>query len=139
MLLHKALEDCSPEVRAAAMLLFKGAASTEESDAILTLVMEGRRRTQRARYEYGGSMDDAARRTMPARIPAGLARMYEDCAKRRGLSTYAWVREALHRQWKRDTDPKRISKAAKRDRARKRAAALRLQTLLDKGVLPSER
>ena len=135
MELHKALIDCSPEVREAAMLLFKGAASAEESEAILTLVMEGRRRTQRARYEYGGSMEDAARRTMPARIPAGLARMYENCAKRRGLSTYAWVREALHRQWKRDTDPKRLGKAAKEERARKRDAARKLQMLLDKGVI----
>lgn len=133
MELTKALADCSPEVRAAALLLFQGAESAEESQAILTLVMDGRRRSQRARYEYGGPNDDGARVTMPARIPAGLAKAYQDCARRRGLSSYAWMREAMARQFRRDTDPKTIARAARRNRKKTREAARKLQKLLDEG------
>lgn len=132
MTLAKMLEDCTPEEREAALLLFKGAASTEESEAILTLVKAGRMRRQKAAYEAD---EDGGRITMPARIPAGLAKTYQDCARRRQLSTYAWMREAMHNQFRRDTDPRVIARAAKRNRKKNREAARKLQRLLDDGVL----
>ena len=132
MTLVKMLEDCTQEEREAAMLLFKGAATAEESQAILTLVRAGRMRRMKAAYETD---EDGGRITMPARIPAGLAKMYQDCARRRQLSTYAWMREAMHNQFRRDTDPRVISRAAKRNRKKNREAARRLQRLLDEGVL----
>ena len=130
MTLAKMLEDCTQEEREAAMLLFKGAATAEESQAILTLVSMGRTRRARARYEND---EDGGRTTMPARIPTGLAKTYQDCARRRGLSTYAWVREAMHNQFRRDTDPRAMARAARRRRKTNREAAKRLQQLLDDG------
>lgn len=98
--LTRILEDCTQEEREAAMLLFKAAENREQSEAVLILVRKGRKREVRARYEVGG--EKGGRRTLPARLPAGLAALYEETAHRRGLTTYAWVREAFERQWQHD-------------------------------------
>ena len=133
MTLSKMLEGCSQEERAAAMLLFKEAETTEAAEAVIALVRAGRMRRARARYEIGD--DDQGRKTMPARIPAALAAKYEAVARARRMSVYAWMREAMDRQYRRDTDPKERKRARRRERDANRRAAARIRRLLDEGVV----
>lgn len=98
--LIRAMQEAKPEEKEAALLLMKRATTAEEMAAVALLLMTGRRR--RRQHASDHVTDPRRRKTMPARIPIEIARRYEACAERRRLSVYAWVREALERQYQRD-------------------------------------
>lgn len=111
--LIRAMQEAKPEEKEAAMLLMKRATTAEETAAVALLLISGRRRRQQHASDH--LTDPGRRKTMPARIPIETARRYEACAERRHLAVYAWVREALERQYRWDT----YGREAERRRRRK--------------------
>lgn len=121
--LIRAMQEAKPEEKEAAMLLMKRATTAEETAAVALLLMSGRRR--RRQHASDSVTDPDRRKTMPARIPIETARRYEACAERRRLSVYAWVREAMERQYRWDTygrEAERKKRRKPRPGQRKKAA-----------------
>lgn len=91
--LVRALEEAPVEVKAAALRLYKAAQTREDTAAVTLLLTAPRRTMQRRRSDQ---VTDARRRTLAgARLPRETVQQYRQEAKRRGLSMYAWIAEAL--------------------------------------------
>lgn len=110
--LARAMQEARPAEKEAALMLMQRAETAEETAAVTTLLMSGRRRRQQ--YASDHLTDRQRRKTMPARVPIETARRYEECAKRRHMSVYAWVCHAMDQQYRRDTTTVRSSKASLR-------------------------
>ena len=121
--LIRAMQEAKPEEKEAALLLMKRATTAEETAAVALLLMSGRRRRQQ--YASDHLTEPGRRKTMPARIPIETARRYEACAARRHLAVYAWMREAMERQYRWDTygrEAERKKRRKPRPEQRKKAA-----------------
>lgn len=91
--LIRALEEAPVEVKAAALRLYKAAQTREDTAAVTLLLTAPRRAMQRRRSDQ---VTDARRRSLAgARLPRETVQKYRQEAKRRGLSMYAWIAEAL--------------------------------------------
>lgn len=91
--LVRALEEAPQEVKEAALRLYKAAQTREDVAAVTLLLTAPRRAIQRRRSDQA---TDARRRTLAgARLPRETVQKYRQEAKRRGLSMYAWIAEAL--------------------------------------------
>ena len=91
--LIRALEEAPREVKEAALRLYKAAQTRDDTAAITLLLTAPRRTMQRRRSDQ---VTDARRRTLAgARLPRETVQQYRQEAKRRGLSMYAWIAEAL--------------------------------------------
>lgn len=91
--LVRALEEAPVEVKAAALRLYKAAQTREDTAAVTLLLTAPRRAMQRRRSDQ---VTDARRRSLAgARLPRETVQQYRQEAKRRGLSMYAWIAEAL--------------------------------------------
>lgn len=98
---YKAVLECPPELKPYVMSLFRITKTAEEVNAVTTLLEAARRREQqRASDEV---TDHARRKLIGARLPREQVARYEEHARARGLSVYAWVSQAIEKQYRAET------------------------------------
>lgn len=128
--LIRAMQEAPPEVKRAALRLYKLSDKKEDTEAVSVLLVAARRQRQR---QESDQVTDARRRTLAgARLPRETVERYRREAERRGLSMYAWVAEALRthyaraqQQQARPADRSRSGDRSSREAHRRPAAARR--------------
>ena len=99
---YKAVLECPPELKPYVMTLFRVTKTAEEVNAVTTLLEAARRREQRRASDE--VTDHARRKLIGARLPREQVARYEKHARARGLSVYAWVSQAIEKQYRAETD-----------------------------------
>lgn len=94
---YKAVMECPPELKPYVMSLFRITKTAEEVTAVTTLLEAARRREQRRASDE--VTDYARRKLIGARLPREQVARYEEHARAQGLSVYAWVSQAIERQY----------------------------------------
>lgn len=117
--LVRALENAAPELREAALTLWKSATSKDQIEAATLLLCAARRREQRRSSDR--ATDHARRLLVGPRLPKATAERYKAAAAARHISMYEWASQALaaqYRREKRQKPPRRQPEAAPRRRAK---------------------
>ena len=99
---YKAVLECPAELKPYVMTLFRVAKTAEEVNAVTTLLEAARRKEQRRASDE--VTDHARRKLIGARLPREQVARYEEHARAKGLSVYAWVSQAIEKQHRAETD-----------------------------------
>lgn len=99
---YKAILECPAELKPYVMTLFRVAKTAEEVNAVTTLLEAARRKEQRRASDE--VTDHARRKLIGARLPREQVARYEEHARAKGLSVYAWVSQAIEKQYRAETD-----------------------------------
>ena len=98
---YKAVLECPASLKPYVMTLFRAVQTAEEVNAVTTLLEAARRRAQRRASD--DVTDPARRKLIGARLPREQVARYEEHARAQGLSVYAWVSQAIERQYSAET------------------------------------
>lgn len=98
---YKAVLECPAELKPYVMTLFQVTKTAQEVNAVTTLLEAARRREQRRSSDE--ITDHARRKLIGARLPREQVARYEEHAQAQGLSVYAWVSQAIERQYRTET------------------------------------
>ena len=102
---YKAVLECPAELKPYVMTLFRAVQTAEEVNAVTTLLEAARRREQRRGSDE--VTDHARRKLIGARLPREQVARYEEHARARRLSVYAWVSQAIEKQYRAETAHRR--------------------------------
>lgn len=99
---YKAVLECPAELKPYVMTLFRVAKTAKEVNAVTTILEAARRKEQRRASDE--VTDHARRKLIGARLPREQVARYEEHARAKGLSVYAWVSQAIEKQYRAETD-----------------------------------
>lgn len=117
--LIRAMQDASPEDKAAAMLLYSNATTAAEMKAISQLLISARRRQQRRTSDR--ATDHTRRLLVGPRLPREVAEDYRKAAQARNISLYQWASQALAAQYRRERAARKPPKRGTTTTPRRRA------------------
>lgn len=99
---YKAVLECPAELKPYVMTLFRVTKTAKEVNAVTTILEAARRKEQRRASDE--VTDHARRKLIGARLPRKQVARYEEHARAKGLSVYAWVSQAIEKQYRAETD-----------------------------------